>query len=114
MIAKILLYILIISIIGFEEYYFGVFHDIAKCFFPLLLLVIYLIMLNLEIKKRSALGQSYSVVTKAGFIFSFFIGIISDHLTSGDFVMTPIRKSSAYWCRGTGSEWHSIRCKGVE
>ena len=31
---------------------------------------------------------------------------ISDHLTSGDSVMTPIRRSGAYWWRGTGSWWH--------
>lgn len=76
MIIKVLLYILIISIIGIEEYYWGVFHDIATYFFPVLLLVIYFVILNLEIRGQYATGQSYSTATNAGFIFSFCIGII--------------------------------------
>ena len=34
--------------------------------------------------------------------------LASDHLTSGEFIMTPIRRPVAWMCQETGSWWHSI------
>ncbi|MCP3932539.1 MAG: hypothetical protein GY705_25995 [Bacteroidetes bacterium] len=76
MVAKIISYLFIIFIIAIEEKYLGLFHDIGRYFFPILLIAIYLLMLKLEMRKRSILGESYSDATKAGFIFSFGIGIL--------------------------------------
>lgn len=76
MIVKIFLYILIFSLVGIEEYYWGIFQDISMLFIPVILFVIYFSMLYLEIKKISTTDKPYRFATKTGFLFSFCIGII--------------------------------------
>jgi len=78
MLFKIILYFIIMIGGIISQYKYGMLDrlGVSGNIFVLLLFAVYILMLCAEVKPKIVSGWSYKEIRRAGFIFSFWIGII--------------------------------------